>query len=87
MGEFEGDGGSAEILVGVGAAGLGGVDDGEASGMPLASSGRWWSVTMRSRPSARASAAAAKARMPVSTLMTRRTPAAAARPRMPACMP
>ncbi len=32
VGEFEGDGGAAEVLVGVGAAGLGGVDDGEAVG-------------------------------------------------------
>ena len=62
------------FLLGYGQPGCAGLMTASASGSSPRSSGRWWSVTIRSRPRARASAASATARMPVSTLMTRRTP-------------
>ena len=76
LGELERDGRAAEGLFRVGAAGLVGIQNGERGGNGVVRSGKWWSVTMRSRPRRRAVSASAKALMPVSTVMTRRTPSA-----------
>ena len=52
LGELERHSGSAKMRTGVAAFGLVGVEDGESFGNdPRLVSGKWWSVTMRSRPS------------------------------------
>ena len=86
--QLERDGRAAERFFRIRAAGLIGVQDGERGGNRVVQlRARWWSVTMRSRPSLRAVSASAKARMPVSTVMTRRTPSAWAASSTLDCMP
>ncbi len=76
LGELERNCRAAEKFLRIWAAGLVGVQDCQRDGNGVPASRRWWSVMMRSRPSLRAVSASAKARMPVSTVMTRRTPSA-----------
>ena len=87
MGEFEGYGCSAEIFVGVGAVVLGGVDDGEGVGDAEGFVGEMVVGDDEVEAEGCGFVAAAKARMPVSTEMTRRIPEAAAPARIPVCMP
>ena len=78
LGEFEGDGGAAEVLARVGAVRLVGIEDGEGWRCAVHVVGKVVVGDDEVDPERAASSAAAMARMPVSTEMTRRTPSAAA---------